>query len=137
MAAGESFKDNTVGSFVLSRWDIAMVGDKPDRAETRDTVYQIKGCYARDISDADFRSWIAHYGGWFLFKRGPVHDPDAVAVEIPCYISSVVQDGYADRAFLKAETFRLRNGACWDPGIGEDVRHCPWASSNTRSDNAS
>lgn len=126
LAGSEFFKGNTVGGFVLPRWDIALVGDEPDRAETWDTVYQIKVRYARDILDADFLSWIEHYSGWFVVEMGRGHAPDAVAAEIPRYILGVVQDGYADRAFLKAEAFRLLNRACWDPEIGEDVRYWLW-----------
>ncbi|WP_196871466.1 hypothetical protein [Sphingobium sp. JAI105] len=126
LAGSEFFKGNTVGGFVLPRWDIAMIGDEQDRAETWNTVYQIKVRYARDILDADFLSWITHYSGWFLVEKGRGHDSDAVAAEIPRYIEGVVQDGYADRAFLKAEAFGLLNRACRDPGIGEDVRHWLW-----------
>ena len=126
LAGSKFFEGNTVGGFVLPRWVIAMLGDEPDRAETWDTVYQIKVRYTRDILDADFLSWIKHYSGWFLVEKGPNHDLDAVAAEIPRYIKGVVQDGYADRAFLKAEAFKLLNSACWDPQIGEDVRHWLW-----------
>ena len=127
LEGSEFFKGNTVGGYVLPRWDITMVGDELDRAETWNSVYQIKVRYARDILDADFLSWIKHYSGWFLAELGRGRDADAVAAELPRYINNVIQDGYADRAFLKAEAFRLLNHTCRDPDIGEDVRHWLWA----------
>ncbi|MBS1101755.1 hypothetical protein JK202_01775 [Gluconobacter sp. Dm-62] len=126
LAGSQFFKGNTVGGYVLPRWDIVMVGCDSDQAETWDAVYQIKVRYARDVLDADFLGWIKHYGGWFLCEKGSGHTPDAVAAEIPRYIQGVIQDGYADRAFLKAEAFKLLNQACLDPHIGEDVRQWLW-----------
>ncbi len=127
LEGSEFFQGNEVGGYVLPRWDITMVGDELDRAETWDAVYQIKVRYARDVLDADFLSWIKHYSGWFLAELGRGHDGNAVAAELPRYINNVIQDGYADRAFLKAEAFRLLNHACRDPEIGDDVRQWLWA----------
>lgn len=127
LAGSELLMGNTVRGYALPRWDIELIGDDQDQAETWNTVYQIKVRYTRDILDADFLSWIGHFSGWFLVERGRGHDSDAVAAEIPRYIRGVVQEGYANYAFLKAEAFRVLSHACWDPTIGEETRLWLWS----------
>lgn len=126
LEGSEFFKGNEIRGFVLPQWNINIVGGEPDRAATWDAVYQIKIRYARDILDAYFLSWISHYSKWFIAENGRDHDAATVAAEIPRYIECVVQDGYADRAFLKAEAFRLLDRSTRDPDIGEDVRRWLW-----------
>lgn len=126
LEGSEFFKGNEIGGYVLPRWHINIVGQEQDRADTWNAVYQIKTRYSRDILDADFLSWIGHYSRWFIREKGRDHDAQAVAAEIPRYIEGVVQDGYADRAFLKAEAFRLVERSAQDPQIGEDVRQWLW-----------
>ena len=126
LEGSELFKGNELGGYVLPLWKINIVGQESDRAETWDAVYQIKTRYTRDILDADFLSWISHYSGWFIREKGRGHSGAAVAAELPRYIEGVVQDGYADRAFLKAEAFRLLDRASRDPQIGENVRQWLW-----------
>ncbi len=126
LEGSEFFNGNEIRGYALPRWNINIVGQEPDRAETWDTVYQIKTRYTRDILDADFLSWISHYSRWFIREKGRDHDAAAVAAELPRYIEGVVQDGYADRAFLKAEAFRLLDRSSSDPDIGEDVRQWLW-----------
>ncbi|WP_426291297.1 hypothetical protein [Sphingomonas sp. TWP1-3-1] len=127
LADSDFFNGNSIGGYILPRWNITIIGNELDQAETWNSVYQIKARYARDILDADFLSWIKHYSGWFVAEVGRGRDAGAVAAELPRYIRNVIQDGYADRAFLKAEAFRLLNHACWDPWIGNDVRQWLWA----------
>ncbi|UCI21813.1 hypothetical protein FJ970_13020 [Mesorhizobium sp. B2-1-8] len=126
LEGSEFFIGNEVGGYTLPRWNINIVGDELDRAETWNSVYQIKLRYSRDVLDADFLSWIGHYSKWFLVEKGRDQTADQVAAEVPRYIEGVVQDGYADRAFLKAEAFRLLDRSCNDPEIGEDVRQWLW-----------
>ncbi|MCL6699838.1 hypothetical protein LZ496_13745 [Sphingomonas sp. NSE70-1] len=57
---------------------------------------------------------------------GRGHNAAAVAAQVPRYIEGVVQDAYADRAFLKAEAFRLLDRSIRDLQIGEDVRQWLW-----------
>lgn len=122
----EFFNGNEIGGYSLPRWNINIVGQEPDRADTWDAVYQIRTRYTRDILDADFLSWVGHYSTWFVRENGRDHNAAAVAAEIPRYIEGVIQDGYADRAFLKAEAFRLLDRSSKDPQIGEDVRQWLW-----------
>lgn len=122
----EFFNGNEIGGYTLPRWNINIVGQERDRADTWDAVYQIKTRYTRDVLDADFLSWVGHYSRWFIREKGRDHDAAAVAAEVPRYIEGVIQDGYADRAFLKAEAFRLVDRSSRDPLIGEDVRQWLW-----------
>jgi hypothetical protein len=88
--------------------------------------FKIKERYSRDILDADFISWIRHFALWFVGEFGRGRNDDDVAAELPRYIDNVIQDGLADRAFLKAEAFRLILAGCNDPDDGEDVRAWLW-----------
>lgn len=126
LEGSEFFSGNEIGGYTLPRWNITIVGQEPDRANTWNAVYQIKLRYARDVLDADFLSWVGHYSRWFVRENGRDHNPAAVAAEVPRYIDGVVQDGYADRAFLKAEAFRLLDRSSRDPQVGEDVRQWLW-----------
>lgn len=126
LEGSEFFNGTEIGGYTLPRWNINIVGQELDRADTWNAVYQIKIRYTRDILDADFLSWIANYSRWFIREKGRDHDAAAVAAELPRYIEGVVQDGYADRAFLKAEAFRLLDRSSRDPQIGEDVRQWLW-----------
>lgn len=122
----EFFTGNEISGFALPKWNINLVGQEQDRAGTWDAVYQVKARYTRDILDADFLSWIGHYSRWFIREKGRDHDAAAVAAELPRYIEGVIQDGYTDRAFLKAEAFRLLDRSSRDAAIGEDVRQWLW-----------
>lgn len=126
LEGSEFFNGNEIGGYTLPRWNINIVGHESDRSDTWDAVYQIKTRYTRDILDADFLSWVGHYSRWFIREKGRDHNAAAVAAELPRYIEGVVQDGYADRAFLKAEAFRLLDRVSRDPQTGEDVRQWLW-----------
>ncbi|HEX8584212.1 MAG TPA: hypothetical protein VF680_07370 [Allosphingosinicella sp.] len=126
LEGSEFFSGAEIGGFVLPRWNINIVGQEPERADTWNAVYRIKLRYTRDILNADFLSWVSHYSKWFITENGRDHDAVAVAAQVPRYIEGVVQDGYADRAFLKAEAFRLLDRSTRDPEIGEDVRQWLW-----------
>ncbi|MCF3630149.1 hypothetical protein RJ527_02740 [Thalassospiraceae bacterium LMO-SO8] len=126
LAASEFFSGNEIGGWRLPRWEVELVGPGNEQAETWDTVYQIKTRYCRDILDADFLSWIQHFSNWYSRKFGKGTSSAQVADRLPRYIDSVIQDGFADRAFLKAEAFRFVHESCDAPGLGEDVREWLW-----------
>lgn len=107
-------------------WDIQFVGAQNEQAETRDSVYHVKTRYCRDVLDADFLSWIGHFCRWYEHEFGKGTTPNQVADQLPRYIEGVVQDGFADRAFLKAEAFRFVQNSCNDPHLGGDVRELLW-----------
>jgi len=120
------FSGNEVRGTRLPQWQIELVDGPPEQAEAWNTIFKIKERYSRDVLDADFISWIEHFARWFVREFGRGRSAEDVAAELPRYIDNVVQDGLADRAFLKAEAFRLILAGCNDPDDGEDVRAWLW-----------
>jgi hypothetical protein len=127
LSASVLFAGNEIKGFRLPRWEIELVGDPPEQAQTWDAIYRIRERYGRDVLDADFLSWIGHFANWFKRQIGPGKNPDEVAAELPRYIDGVIQDGFADRAFLKAEAFRLIHRGCGCSARGDEVRKWLWA----------
>ena len=115
LSASELFAGNEVDGFKLPRWEIEFAGGPPEQAETWNAIYRIKERYGRDVLDAEFRSWIAHFAEWFVCEFGRGKSPDEVAAELPRYIGGVIQDRLTDKAFLKAEVFRLIQASCTSP----------------------
>jgi len=120
------FSGNEVRGTRLPLWQIELVDGPPEQADAWNTIFKIKERYIRDVLDADFISWMEHFARWFDRESGRGKSADEVAAELPRYINNVVQDGLADRAFLKAEAFRLVLAGCNDPDDGEDVRAWLW-----------
>lgn len=117
---------NESGGARLPRWEISIVGESEQQAATWDTVYQIKSRYAA-VLDADFVSWVKHFALWFVREVGRGRTADEVVSELPRYINNVVQDGFEDRAFLRAEAFEMLNKFCQDPTVGDDAKEWLWA----------
>ena len=126
LAASDLFAGKEVNGFRLPRWEIELFGGPPEQAEAWDAIYRIKERYSRDVLDEDFLSWIEHFANWFVRQIGPGKSPDEVAAELPRYVDGVIQDRLADRAFLKAEVFRLIEASCACPLQGDDVRQWLW-----------
>jgi hypothetical protein len=126
LTGSEFFVGTDVGGWRLPRWDVSFVGMEQEQAETWDVVYHVKTRYYRDVLDADFLSWIDHFSKWYAYEFGKGTTSAQVADQLPRYIEGVVQDGFADRAFLKAETFRFVHNACSDQHLGDDVREWLW-----------
>lgn len=115
-----------VGGRKLPRWEVELVGIENEQAETWDAVYQVKTRYCRDVLDADFLSWIQHFSRWYTRLFGTGTTSIEVADQLPNYIAGVIQDGFTDRAFLKAEAFRFVHSSCNDPQLGNDTREWLW-----------
>lgn len=122
-----SLKGSTLGdgNFIRGRrmpkWVISFLGDPAPQGNTWDSVYHIKSRYESAL-DADFESWIKHFATWFVREYGRDHSADSIAQKIPRYISNVLQESIADRAFLKVEVFKVVQRACSDHEDGEDTR---------------
>lgn len=117
---------NEIRGVRMPRWEINLLGDSPAQAATWDTVYKIKTRYEVTL-DADFVSWIRHFALWFVRERGRGRTALEVADELPRYICNVLQDGFDDRSFLKAEAFKLLERSCNDAGIGNEAREWLWS----------
>lgn len=49
--------------------------------------------------------------------------PSDTAEQIPRYISNVIQEGFDDTSFLKAEAFEVLQTTCADPAKGHDAQN--------------
>ena len=127
LSASRLLAGNKLRGAQLPLWQINFVGGPPEQAEAWDSIYDIKRRYSRDVLDADLISWIEHFARWFVREFGRGKSADEVVDELPKYIDNVIQDGIADRAFLKAEAFRAIQAGCNDPHLGDDVRAWLWA----------
>lgn len=126
---GSAFGEgNVVKGFALPRWQIGFEGPSAQQAETWDNVYKIKSRFA-SILDTDFLSWVKSFALWFVREPelGKGKSPDEVLAELPRYIRNVIQDDLNDRAFLKAEVFRLLERSGFDEAVGDDVKYWIWS----------
>lgn len=113
---------NKVRGFLLPRWQINFDSGPAEQSETWDAIFKVRERYSRDVLDAEFLTWISHFARWFNFQTDATRDAEGVVAKIQPYIDSVVQEKYADKAFLKAEVFRLLKTTCQSPQQGDDVR---------------
>jgi hypothetical protein len=127
LASSALFEGDEVKGFRLPNWEIDFVDGPPEQAETWDAVYRTRERYRRDVLNADFLSWVEHFAGWFVRQVGRNSSADEVAAQLPRYIDGVIQDRFADRAFLKAEAFRVIHTGCQDAVRGSDVRSWLWS----------
>ena len=111
----------TSRGYRLPKWQISLVGESIQQAETWDALYQIKSRYEVTL-DTDFLSWVKHYALWFVREFGREKTADEVSSMLPRYIENVVQEGFADRAFLKSEVFCFLNRSCHDGAVGNEVK---------------
>lgn len=116
------FAGNVKGAIHLPRWEIGFVGGPQEQAENWDRVFKIRERYKRDILDQEFRSWLEHFVFWYTAGQHGANTGNDIAAAIPLYLETVIQDGLADRAFLKAEVFRLLFAECGHPNRGGDMK---------------
>ena len=115
---------NTIGGYQLPRWEISLVGEPFQQAVTWDQVYKVKARYEATL-DRDFISWIERFALWLVREDETFKDkqPSDTAEQIPRYISNVIQEGFADTSFLKAEAFEVLQTTCADPAKGHDAQN--------------
>jgi hypothetical protein len=89
----------------LPEWDIDL-GETPE-AVTWDSVWRIRERYGRDILDAEYRNWLDHFAQWCRLGNRARSTRNEIAVALNEYIQSVIQEGFADRAFLKRAMFEM------------------------------
>lgn len=106
----------------LPKWDIQFKGGPQSEAENWDRIFKIRERYERDVLNTEFRSWLEHFARWYLGGNHGGNFGDEIAAAIPEYIETVIQDGLADKAFLKAEVFRMLLNDCKSPIRGFDMR---------------
>lgn len=116
---------NIVRGRRMPQWLVTFLGGPHLQANTWDAVYKVKSRYLSTL-DADFHSWIESFATWFVREHGRDHAPNFVVQQLPRYINNVIQGKFEDRAFLKAEAFRVVETACASPAIGNDVGEWLW-----------
>lgn len=107
----------------LPLWKIEFIGGPNEQAENWDRIFKIRERYSRDVLNTEFRSWLAHFVSWFLGSRDGEKSGEEIVVSIPDYIANVIQDGFSERAFLKAEVFRLFYSKCLTPEYAEEMKY--------------
>lgn len=108
-------------NYSLPRWQIDFVGNPPEQAETWDEVFKIRSRYRDDVLDPEFFRWLSHFARWFNCETGFERTSEGIAQSFQPYIDGVIQERFAENAFLKAEVFRFLENACRSPYFGEDV----------------
>ncbi|AYL59467.1 MULTISPECIES: hypothetical protein [Enterobacteriaceae] len=116
------FAGSIRGAIRLPKWDIKFIGEPQEQAENWDRIFKIRERYKRDVLDVDFRFWLEQFSIWYLSSNQGQLLGNEIAASIPGYIDSVLQVGLADRAFLKAQVFKLLHVECLDPDRGDDMK---------------
>lgn len=82
--------------------------------------------------DRDFISWVKHFATWLVREDESAREyqPEQIAEQLPRYIENVLQWGFDDISFLKAEAFCMLHDVCNDPDAGFDAQN--WLSQFVR-----
>jgi hypothetical protein len=122
LAQSVPFGGAIMSGISLPQWVIDFRGGPQEQAENWDRIFKVRERYERDVLNAEFRSWLEHFALWYTRGNhgGPIGDD--IADSIPEYLITVIQDGLADKAFLKAEVFRLLCSECAHPLRGSDMK---------------
>ncbi|HEO9035528.1 TPA: hypothetical protein QIF53_003889 [Serratia marcescens] len=108
-------------NYAIPEWHIDFVGVSLEEAETWDDVLKIRSRYRNDVLDPEFFPWIRHFAQWFKGELGFENTRSGIIQSFQPYIQRVIQERFADNAFLKAEVFRFLESASQSPEHGEDV----------------
>lgn len=114
-------RGNELKKHLHPRWQIDFVGNPPEQAETWDDVFKIRSRYRDDVLDPEFLPWLKNFARWFNGQTGFARTSEGIAKSFQPYIDQVIQEQFADKAFLKAEVFRFLAKACQSAQYGEDV----------------
>lgn len=104
----KSFEGEICKGMHLPKWQIDIIGGTTNLSNNWDRIFQIKKRYERDILNAEFRSWLEHFAKWFIRQPNKYNGfEDNINYHLNEYIETVIQEGLADRAFLKAQVFNF------------------------------
>ena len=106
----------------LPKWRIQLKCASQREAENWDRIFKVRERYERDVLDAEFRSWLEHFARWYVRGKHGGEGGDEIAAAIPVYINTVIQDDFADMAFLKSEVFRMLSKECINYRRGGDMK---------------
>lgn len=83
-----------------------------EELETWDSLFDIKARYKRDNLQTDFKNWIRLFSGWCIREGLQVKTDAEVSELIERYNATFYEQGFEDRAFLKAAFFEMLNQRC-------------------------
>ncbi|EZP31295.1 hypothetical protein BW33_02529 [Pseudomonas sp. RIT288] len=122
LAKSLPFAGSVKNGIRLPKWNIQFKGGPQSEAENWDRIFKIRERYQRDVLNAEFRSWLEHFVHWYVRGGHGGGIGDEIAAAIPKYIDTVIQDGLADKAFLKAEVFRMLLRECTNYRRGGEMK---------------
>jgi hypothetical protein len=95
----------------LPKWEIEFT-PVSEEIDTWDNVFHIRERYIKDELDAEFKSWLKIFSGWYQRnKKGQDSDQDLInAIEV--YAIDREAEGFGEQAFLKAAVFRMLHIHC-------------------------
>jgi hypothetical protein len=112
------FEGDLIGAILLPRWKIDLNGPQ-DEIFTWDKIFSIRTRYKANVLDAEFRSWMDTFAQWCQCEVGELKDEAGVVEALARYLTAVVQEGYADRVFLKKAVFEMLKKHCVGMPVSE------------------
>jgi hypothetical protein len=89
----------------LPEWNVDL-GSSPE-ASTWDAVWHIKERYGRDVLDAEYSNWLSLFAQWCKRRNLRLMTSSDISDTLDEYVKTVIQEGFADRAFLKKAMFEM------------------------------
>ncbi|MCJ9732820.1 hypothetical protein [Bradyrhizobium sp. PRIMUS42] len=112
------FEGKKDGAILLPDWRIDLNG--PDEEiSTWAEVFNIRRRYKENVLDAEFRGWMDNFAQWCQLEFGALQDAADVANALSRYLAAVIQEGFADRVFLKKAVFEMLRQRCVDPPVSD------------------
>ncbi len=93
------------------QWVVKILPDTPE-AQTWDSVFEIKTRYIRDVLKQEFKDWLRGFQAFCKRANRTDRSVGAVATALKDYADYQADNGFADRAFLKAAAFRMLEQRC-------------------------
>jgi len=112
------FEGEQRGAILLPSWRIDLNGPN-EEVSTWDEVFSIRRRYKENVLDAEFRGWMDNFAQWCQLEFGVLQDAADVINALGRYLAAVIQEGFADRVFLKKAVFEMLRQRCVDPLVSE------------------
>ena len=118
------FQGDTIDFLPCPAWEIEFEGGDAEAAATWDSVFRIRDRYKMSHLNPDFRGWTAHFAGWCRLLNLPVTNAPELQLALERYTEATIEEGFADRAFLKRAVFDMLRARCADEV--DAPRLVPW-----------
>lgn len=120
----QPFEGDVIDYLPCPAWKIDFMGADAEAAATWNSVFRISDRYKNSHLNPDFRGWIAHFAEWCRVLKVPVTNNVELQAALKQYTDATIQEGFADRAFLKRAVFTMLRERCSDDVGG--VRLVAW-----------